>query len=183
MITGIVLAGGKSKRMGRDKGLMMYGNKPLVQHSIDLLSAFTNDILIVTDKEEYGRFGYPLVTDEIPGCGPLGGLYSGLKASGSDQNIVVGCDMPYLSKAFLDYLINAQTGFDVVVPMHLGMLEPLAALYSKSILDHIETNIRMRNFKLANSIYKSRYLELPIGPEQDFYNADIFKNINEPKDL
>ena len=142
-ISCIVLAGGKSLRLGRDKVLETVGNRNLLQRVVNNISVFDSDIIIVTAiKQSVPQFiSYPrlrIVTDIYSGKGPLGGIYTGLTASDSFYNLVVACDMPFLNQALLRYMIELSANFDLVVPRLGNTVEPLHAIYSKDCLTPID---------------------------------------------
>ncbi|GAI24430.1 unnamed protein product, partial [marine sediment metagenome] len=143
-ISCIVLAGGKGLRLGQDKALEIIGNRSLLEWVISYLNFFNSDIIIVAaSKQSYPQLdGYPklrVVTDIYVNKGPLGGIYTGLKASNSFYNLVVACDMPFLNQALLHYMLQISAGFDLVVPRLGDMVEPLHAVYSKGCLTPIES--------------------------------------------
>ncbi len=135
-ISGIVLAGGKGLRLGRDKVLEVVGNRSLLERAVLHLSSLASDIIIVTaTAQSFPQFtDYPrlrIVTDTYPGKGPLGGIYAGLAVSDSFHNLVVACDMPFLNQGLLRYMIQLAPNFDLVIPRVGDMVEPLHAVYSR----------------------------------------------------
>ena len=96
-ITVIVLAGGKSSRMMKDKGLILFNDKTLIEHSIEKVKKVAAHIFIITTNSAYQQFGYPCIEDELKERGPLGGIFTGLVHSSTQKNLVIGCDMPFLS--------------------------------------------------------------------------------------
>jgi molybdenum cofactor guanylyltransferase len=172
-ITGVIMAGGKSSRMGSDKGLLLFKGKMLVQYGIDLLKPFCSELLISTNNSDYLQFGLPLIADEIPDCGPMGGIYSALKASKTEYILAVACDMPFVTVATIQLLMEHIEGFDCVVPMVKDKLEPLCGVYSKAQIDKIEENIRIGELAMIYFIIKSNFkvIELKNGLME-------FSNIN-----
>ncbi|GAB5398458.1 MAG: molybdenum cofactor guanylyltransferase [Aureisphaera sp.] len=131
-ITGIILAGGKSKRMGHDKALLPFKGKPFLQHIIDALKPLVNDIIIVSDRTEYDQFGERRVDDLVKNAGPLAGLYSGLYHTETENNIVVSCDVPLLKPSLLQRLITEnETEYDAVQFQIEDKTMPLIAMYKK----------------------------------------------------
>lgn len=176
--TGVIMAGGKSNRMGSDKGLMLYNGKPMVQYSIDLLRPFCVEMLISTQNSEYRQFGLPLIPDEIPNCGPMGGIYSALKASKTDFIIVLACDMPFMSKKTIQSLLKNVDKFECVIPLINGKLEPLCAVYSKTIIEKIEISIKSGNLAMNRLIMESKNMLICLKN-----NINDFQNINTPNEL
>ncbi|MCL4167425.1 UNVERIFIED_CONTAM: hypothetical protein GTU68_012318, partial [Idotea baltica] len=105
-ITGIILAGGKSSRMGTDKGFLFLNNKPFVQYSIDALMPLVSEIIIVSDNPDYDVFGFKRINDSTKNAGPVAGICSGLEASSTDYNLILSCDIPLISSQILERLIN-----------------------------------------------------------------------------
>lgn len=140
-LTGIVLAGGQSSRMGREKGLVEFRGRPLVQYSIDLLSHFAGRIVISTANPEYGSFGLEMIADEVAGQGPAAGLASSLKSSTTPWNLVVACDLPFLAPELIELLLANRASYQAVVPVHQGKAEPLAGLYHRDLAAHFKAAV------------------------------------------
>ena len=147
-LTVVILAGGKSSRVGlnKSKGQMKLTGRPLIDWVISKLTFLDNlteeDIIIVGPKEKYPNFKR-VVQDIFPQRGPLGGIFSGLKASNSQYNLLLGCDMPFIKVKLLQYMIENINSYDIIIPCYgKGLIEPLCAIYSKSCLKVIERNIR-----------------------------------------
>ena len=104
-VTGIILAGGKSSRMGTDKGLLKLNGKSMVEYVIDALTEMCSRVLIVSNNIEYRRYGIDVVKDIYEDKGPLGGLYSGLMNSNSQVNICVSCDIPNVNADVFKFLL------------------------------------------------------------------------------
>jgi len=188
-ISCIVLAGGKSLRLGRDKVLETVGNRNLLQRVVNNISSFDSNIIIVTAiKQSVPQFiSYPrlrIVTDIYPGKGPLGGIYTGLAASDSLYNLVVACDMPFLNQALLRYMIQLSANFDLVVPRLGNTVEPLHAIYSKDCLTPIEYLLKQGELEIIQllTLVKVRYVE---ADEINRFDPDhlSFFNINTEADL
>jgi molybdopterin-guanine dinucleotide biosynthesis protein A len=180
--TGIILSGGKSSRMGTDKAFIRFREQLLIEYPLKLLTPFCNEILISANTEEYKRFGFEVVYDEFPGCGPIGGIFSSLSHSSSDWNIVVGCDTPYLTGEILTRLCAETGDYDCVVPMHDGQIEPLVALYHKNCLSKFFENINEGQYSLRSVIKKLNccYVDVADLIEE---NPLLFSNFNSPADI
>ncbi|TNJ42934.1 molybdenum cofactor guanylyltransferase [Tamlana fucoidanivorans] len=134
-ITGIVLSGGKSSRMGTDKGRLMLKEKAFVQYSLDALKPLVSEIFIVSDIPEYDTFGYKRVTDLVKNAGPVAGICSGLEASKTDYNLILSCDIPLITSTILEKLIHSvEDDADIIQIESQGKSMPLIALYKKSCL-------------------------------------------------
>jgi molybdopterin-guanine dinucleotide biosynthesis protein A len=180
--TGIILAGGKSSRMGSDKGLVSFNGSPLVTYSIKLLSHFCKEILISANNDAYQQFGFPVIKDEYPDKGPAGGLYSGLKAATNDWSIVVSCDVPFLSEELISYLITGMNNEVGVVPFYENKAEPLIALYHKSFQNILASNIQANHLKMQSIIRSSAIKLLEVKPVLSRF-PEIFTNINFQEDV
>ncbi|TXG35344.1 molybdenum cofactor guanylyltransferase [Seonamhaeicola maritimus] len=131
-ITGIILAGGKSSRMGADKGFIKLNNKSFVEYSIKALKPLVNDIIIVSDNPDYDAFGYKRILDEIKDAGPVAGIYSGLNASKTENNLILSCDIPLIKTGVLEKLIESIDDDSEVIQIESnGKSMPLIALYKK----------------------------------------------------
>ncbi len=144
----IILAGGKSTRVGikKDKGQIKLAGRPLIDWVISKLTSLDNlteeDIIIVGPKKRYTHFKR-VIQDIFPQKGPLGGIFSGLKASNSQYNLVVACDMPFLEVKLLQYMREEIDSNDIIIPRYnRGYIEPLCAIYSKKCLEVMEKNIQ-----------------------------------------
>lgn len=137
----IILAGGLSRRMhGTRKAFLRLGDETFIERILRLLGAHFNALYIVTnDTELYARFDARVVRDEKEGLGPLMGVYSGLKASGSDMNFVTAVDTPLVAEALVCHLMEIGEGCDARVPRWEGRVEPLCAVYSRRCLTAIES--------------------------------------------
>lgn len=188
-ISCIVLAGGKSVRLGRDKIVETIGNKSLLQRVVSCLSFFNRSIIIVTAKgHSFSPFtGYPklkVVSDVYPDKGSLGGVYTGLKVSDSFYNLVVAGDMPFLNRELLSYMMRLSIDFDVVIPRLGNIVEPLHAVYSKGCLAPIENLFKQNNLKIIDFFpsVRVRYIEAEEIDKFDPKHLSFF-NINTERDL
>ncbi len=131
-ITGIILAGGKSSRMGSEKGLVVLDDKPFIQHIIEALHPLVSEIIVVSSNVNYDCFNITRVEDIISDSGPIGGLHAGLTYSKTKNNLVVSCDVPLITTAFLEQLIQHEAGdYDIVQCEAQGESIPLIAMYKK----------------------------------------------------
>ena len=183
-VTGIILAGGKSSRMGTDKGLQELFGKPLITYAIELLSGLCSEVLISSSSEAYQSFGLPVIADKFPGIGPMGGIYSALKQSKTEQNLVLSCDLPFVTTELLLYILQNSNGYKVVIPWMGGQhYEPLCGFYNVSVLDRIESYIQKRNYKLPDLFEEININRLIINSKLNFYKEHLFLNVNSKSDL
>jgi molybdopterin-guanine dinucleotide biosynthesis protein A len=131
-LTAFVLAGGKSSRMGADKAMLEVAGQTLLQRTLELARAVAEDVRIVGVREKFGEFA-PVVEDKYPDRGPLGGIHAALASTGSDFNLILAVDLPFLEKRFLQQLVTEAlaSGAVVTVPRAGGGLQPLCAVYRR----------------------------------------------------
>ncbi|WP_308992280.1 molybdenum cofactor guanylyltransferase [Mariniflexile litorale] len=179
-ITGIILSGGKSSRMGNDKGFLLYDGKPFVQYSIDALKPLVSRIMIVSNNEDYDVFGLERIEDVIENAGPLAGIYSGLKQSSTTYNLVLSCDIPLISTEILKKLIDAVEGdYEVIQIKSQGKNMPLIALYKKSCEDVFLKLLKDGERRLQFAVNQCKVKNVILNNEEVFFT----KNINTPEQL
>ena len=150
-VTGIVLAGGDSRRMGRDEAFLTLSGRSLIEIVVDRMAKVCTEVLVVAgDVRPYAGMGDRLVTDHYRGVGVLGGLHAGLLAARNDLTLVVGCDMPFLEPALLQAFVNWARRFDVAVLKRGEYLEPLHGAYRRTCLPAITAVIRGNNRRLLS---------------------------------
>ena len=182
-----IIAGGKSRRMGRDKAFIKLGGETLIQRviaaSADLGQAET--ILIANQPEDYRPFGLPIYPDILPDRGSLGGIYTALMKSESDWVLALACDMPFVSRDLLRFMIGQiDDDIDIVVPRVDGYPQGLHALYRKTCLKPIARQLAENRLKIIRFYDQMRVLYLD---ESDYaaFNPDgrCFTNLNTPAEL
>jgi len=181
-VSGIIVAGGKSSRIGMDKALLQVGNSTMIERIITILQQVAGHVLISAGNGKYSFTGYRHVEDKFADIGPIGGIYSALKASSTPINIVVSCDLPFLSVDLLDYLLQNSLENELIIPVHNNFYEPLCAVYNVSLLPVIEQQINDGDYKLINLITKTDCKLLPITSDLPFYKPNVFNNINSIAD-
>ncbi len=192
---GIVLAGGRSARLGHDKLAEVFGGRTLVEKVVECVASLVDEVVIVTagDRTMTGfeeLSSVRVVTDLFPGKGPLVGLYTGLKESRSELNLVVAADMPFLSARLLRYMLEAADGYDVVVPRIGDKVEPLHAVYTASCLPRIETMLAEGELSVYRLIPRlmARYVDedevAAIDPERrSFFNINTEDDLRRAREL
>ena len=179
-ITGIILAGGKSSRMGTDKGLLTLNGKPFMQHSIDALKPLTPDIIIVSNNSDYDIFGLERIEDAIENAGPLAGIYSGLKHSKTDYNLVLSCDIPLIKSNILQKLIDdIDDDSEIIQIESYGKTMPLIALYKKQCEQIFLELLNINERRLQFAVGKCRVKNVVLNDEEAFFT----KNLNTPEQL
>lgn len=181
-VTAVILAGGKSTRMGTDKAFLPFRGKHLIDTPIEILtSIFSNVILSVRDPNDYSGYALPKVADLYESIGPMGGICSVLK-SGYSQVFCVACDMPYLNAPLITHLCN-DPGYDAVIPVFRGREEVLHAIYSDRLIPHFEEAIRSKRYKITDALISAR-VQLISEDEIRRFDPDgrSFQNVNTPAD-
>jgi molybdopterin-guanine dinucleotide biosynthesis protein A len=176
---GYVLVGGRSSRMGRDKALLPCRGEMLVQSVAAAVAEAAGSAVLVGDPERYGALGYPVIPDETPGEGPLGGILAALRHTGAELNLVTACDMPALSAPLLAGLLAAaeSNGAAATLPAGpSGRLEPLCAVYGREALDHIQAAFDCGIRKVTAAL-QGLPLEVYTVAE-----VEPFQNVNTPEE-
>lgn len=186
----IILAGGKSSRLGRNKVVEKLGSLSLLERVVNSLMSFKSEIIVVAARDSYlpQLADYPglrVVEDIYPGKGSLGGLYTGITLSQTNTNIVVACDMPFLNVELLRYMLGLADDYDVVIPKtNGGILEPLHAVYSRNCLKPIDYLMKQNRLSILElyPMVKVRYVE---NSQIDRFDLDhlSFFNINTEAEL
>ena len=184
--TGIILAGGQSRRMnGQDKAQLVIETRALIEHKVERLREWFAEVLIVCRRGR--RHDYPgtkIVFDEQKGHGPLMGLYSGLKASGYESNLVTACDMPFDNYQLVRLLMRAAPESDIIVPVINGYREPMPAVYHKNVLPAIKQSLDAGQRKMASFYERLNVREMA---EEEIKTVDpellSFLNVNTPVDF
>lgn len=182
-ITGIILAGGKSSRMGSDKGIVNLYGKKFIEHILEAVLPNVNEVIIIANNDNYNNLGYKVIKDKIKDCGPLGGIYTGLMNSKTENNIVVSCDIPFINSDLVKYIIENTSNADITVPVYKGNIEPLCAIYTKRTSDQIFNLIMNKDLKIQNILKYFITKELFITKMQKFYTDKLFVNINTQEEL
>jgi len=180
-ITGVILAGGKNSRMGSDKGLLEVGGKKIIVHIIEELKQVADEIIIISNGTHYDFLGYKVYRDIFEDCGPIGGIHAALTSSKTEKNLIVSCDMPFISKNIFKKIIGNSKGFEVIIPeWGNGMIEPLCAIYSRSCADAFEKMIRKGEYKLRDSF--KLFNVKKINFTKNKLSGNEFLNLNTPEE-
>lgn len=183
-MTGIVLAGGENRRMGKDKAFLRVAGVPLIEHVLGALRKSVERIIIVTNSPEaYAAYDALVVSDACERRGPLTGIYSGLLRSQDDYNVVVACDMPFLNSELLTYMTGLAGKYDVVLPKIGNFTEPLHAVYRRELLHVIEDHIKKGQQRIQN-IFTGLRVRYITEKEIDRFDPlrRSFINLNTPEE-
>lgn len=178
-ITAIILAGGNSSRMGEDKGLMLLEGKPMIEHVIGAVSSFANKIIIVSNNEEYQQFNYPVYEDLVKGKGPLAGIYTGLYYSQTEENIILSCDVPYVTIELISFLIEKAGNHQITIPSFQGKSHQLIGVFSKSCEAPLFISLEKDHLKLKDAF---KNLNLNVVDANQF-DGKVFANLNSASDV
>ncbi|MFD2517477.1 molybdenum cofactor guanylyltransferase [Salinimicrobium flavum] len=179
-ITGIILAGGKSSRMGKEKGLINFNGKPFVQYIISALRPLVSKTLIISGNSDYDVFKLERFEDIIKDAGPLAGIYTGLIQSKTDFNLVLSCDIPLIRTEVLELLIKAQDGkSDVFQIVGNGKHMPLIALYHRRCERIFYELLQNDERRLYVALNQCKVKNVVLNSEKDLLTT----NINTPEEL
>jgi molybdopterin-guanine dinucleotide biosynthesis protein A len=194
---GVILAGGRSRRMGQDKSLMRLEGQPLLARVFSALSPICSSIVLVTNTpERHASLGVRMVPDAYPGAGSLGGILTGLQAVQSEMAAVVACDLPFLNGTLLERLAALAEGYDAVVPdlspiAHTETgetakqldLHPLHAIYRRSCIGPIEERVRSGDLRVIGFFrhVRVRYMHREEAEAID-PGLRSFINVNTPEE-
>lgn len=177
-LTGIILSGGKSSRMGSEKGLILFKGKPMIEYSVSILTQLCDEIIICANNSNYDYLGFKVVSDIITDCGPLGGLYTGLSESNSQYNLIAPCDVPFITKDLYILLLQNIANNNAVIPSYNNEIHPLCGIYSLKCISVLQSLISEKKFKMLRVVDELGAKIVPLK-----YDTDIFININTLEEL
>ena len=176
-ITGVVLAGGESSRMGQDKSQMLISEQQLIEFSLNALKPFCQELIISSNNEVHKSYGFKTISDKQNKTGPISGIQSALENAKTDYIIILPCDSPMVKQAFIKFLISKiDTKVDAIVPKYQNHLEPLFAIYHKRILPIVNQQIAKQDYRLTN------LLKLIQTETFEVLDRTCFVNINTQED-
>lgn len=181
-IDAFILAGGKSSRMGTDKGLLLFNDKHLIEWSIEELQKIFSKIVIVSNKQVYKKFKLSVIKDIRKNLGPAGGIYSALKYTKADYIFVISCDMPLITSEAIHFLVSQLNSCDILVPLCQNKVQPLFALYSKNCFLKWKELIDKGETKLQVMIEQFNIKKVSVN-NNPLFKAEQFININDRNDL
>ncbi len=186
-VTGLLLAGGKSRRMGDDKRFLSIGERTMFERSLAALRPIFENVLVVIAQDSLPmEADVPVIRDLIPDRGSLGGLYTGLRQASTEYVFVVACDMPFLESSVIHYLAARKGDADIVMAKGESGVEPMHALYGRRCLPFLEKMINARRLTIQN-ITSHPSLRVRLISETELRRIDpdgrSFLNVNTPADL
>ena len=189
MVSGVALAGGRSKRLGRNKAVEKIGGQSLIERVVDKLSQVTSEtVVVVAEESRAADLNLPswvrTAADLYPGTGSLGGIFTGLSAAKGNYGVVVACDMPFLNVDLIRFMLDIVSDYDAVVPRLQGRPEPLHAVYSKSCVGPIERCLQADQLKIAIFFEQINVAYLEEDDIEAFDPSHLsFFNVNTQEDL
>lgn len=184
-VTGIILAGGLSKRYGQNKAFLEIGGIRLIDRiKEEMENIFKRLILIANEKKSFEYLGIPIIEDLIKGLGPIGGIYTGLMNISDQAGFFVACDMPFINKRLIRYMLDIKDNHEAVVPLVANEVEPLHAIYSKSCLKPIRNLIDSKYYRVR---YFYNQISVRYVKEDEIRKfgspSKAFLNINTPDEF
>ena len=186
-VTGVLLAGGKSRRMGEDKRYLVVGEQTLLERGLGVLRSMFHEVLVVIAQDSAPLdIDARIVRDLVLDCGSLGGIYTGLTQATTQYIFAVACDMPFLNQAVITQFTNRRDTADIVMARLATRLHPMHALYGKGCLPAMEQMIVARQLKIQELVSHAS-LRVQYVTEADLLSIDpswrSFHNVNTPEDL
>lgn len=185
-IAGVIVAGGQSRRFGSDKAFSLYKGMPFFQHSLQAVSSYADEVIIVTSRALFPRFNdlpnVQVVEDleEFKGCGPLAGIYTAMRGNQAEWYVVLPVDVPLVTSSLVNRLISkVDERYDAIVPIIGGKLQPLLALYRESVRERIYNQLVSEEYKMGNILKGLSVLYLT---EEEIGEREAFHNINTKQD-
>jgi molybdopterin-guanine dinucleotide biosynthesis protein A len=180
-----ILAGGKSTRMGTDKAFVTLDGKTLLARALEVGRLVTPNVRIVGDAAKFGAFA-PVVEDVFRECGPLGGIHAGLRASAAELNLMLAVDLPFVSRALMEYLITRARSSDAIATVARagGGWQPLCAVYRREFAEIAAKALRQGRYKI-DALFDLQRTQA-IGEDEltaAGFAADLFRNVNTPEDV
>lgn len=180
-ITGVVLAGGQSRRMGFNKAKAEVSGESMLSRMIEKLREVTPEIIVSSGSITYPDIPWIQVTDELPQCGPIGGIYSALKASASDLNLIVSCDIPLISISLLKYIVSKANQNEALITLPVdgsGQQQLLCAVYHRDIIPVLKQQIDSKQFKMKGLLDLVAVKYVNVSKEHPLYYEHAFTNVN-----
>jgi molybdopterin-guanine dinucleotide biosynthesis protein A len=177
----VILAGGLSRRMQREKSLLPFDGRTMIESIVAQIAPhFATVIISAAAKDKYAFLGLPTVEDERPGQGPLIAILSALRFSTQSVNFFLACDIPFIHVPFMKKLLTLADGHDIVVPRYRdGKYEPLFAVYNRRIIPAIEAQVARGDRKIASLFPVCRTRTVPMDSQKWFRNLNTIKEYDD----
>lgn len=182
-LTVFILCGGKSSRMHSEKGLVLFQNKPFIEHIIQAILPISDTIKLITATKEYDYLPYQKIPDLITDKGPMGGIYTALSHSETEFNLILSCDIPLISTELLSELISKHNDeAEITIFASESKLHPLIGIYSKKILPVIKSAIDNDDLKMMNLLANIPHQVINIDESENVHLTNI-NSVDELNDL
>lgn len=184
MLSGIILAGGRSTRMGSPKALLPFGGEPLVARLVARIRPLFDEVIVAASPgQELPPLDARVVFDDVAHEGPVGGILYGLRAAGGEYGFVTSCDAAFLRPELVSHLAALRAGWDIVAPRWGGRVQPLVAVYSKSVIPLLEAQLAAGRLRLGALLdrVRTRTVDEEEVRRFDPEGASFF-NMNTPED-
>ena len=175
-----VLAGGKSRRMGTDKGLVLFQGIPMIRHILNLLDELQLTTSIISSNPDYLQFGKPVYSDVIPDKGPMGGLYTAMENSKATLILLLACDMPSINKEGIESLLKSAKSDKVIAATNGKQISPLFGCYPRSMKEEVKKAILADNLKMQDFVMSQPHILLDL---KALKNSEVLENINTREEL
>ena len=180
-LAAIILAGGRSRRMRREKSLLPLCGHTLIEAVIaQLRPRFATILISAGSRDKFAFLGLPVVKDDAPGQGPLPAILSALRASPCRSNFIMACDIPYIDIPFLETILALAPAYEIVVPRYGdGKFEPLFAAYDRSVIPAIEKQVAGGNFRISSLFQACRTQFVAMDGQRWFRNLNTLEEYHE----
>jgi molybdopterin-guanine dinucleotide biosynthesis protein A len=177
-----VLAGGKSSRMGCEKGIAKLNDKCMITYITDVLTTLNLPVRIIANNDDYKQFGYEVLNDVVAEKGPMGGLYTAFQYTNKPFVFILSCDIPFIHADAVSYFLNHVGEHEALAATVLDTINPLFAVYHKSLEEKTLNCISTEKFKMKDLILSSKHVLIPMD---DFVEKEplMFYNVNSKNDL
>jgi molybdopterin-guanine dinucleotide biosynthesis protein A len=181
-VNGYILAGGKSSRMGQDKGLAYLNERSLIEYVIEAVRPAVQQLILVSNNPMYEKFGLEVIGDVSRFRGPAGGIQSALSHTNTKYNFITACDTPFVTTEAARYLIKLAGNADITLPIHRNRIQPLFGVYNKGCLAKWESLMNVGIVKMRDMIpsFKLCLIDTEVN---ELFGEDHFININTKEDL
>jgi len=182
-MTGIILVGGKSSRFGRDKVITPIGDKPLIEHVMDVIRPIFDEVILIGHTRD-NLDTFTIQKDIMPGLGPLGGIYTALNVSKTPYCFVFAADMPNLNRGLIEHMGSKAEDQDVILPVWSMGREPLHAIYNRRVIPIIKELLEKNNLKVFNLLSRVNTMKITEDTIRSYGDPEvIFANINTIHDI
>ncbi|MEW6511687.1 MAG: molybdenum cofactor guanylyltransferase [Bacteroidota bacterium] len=184
VIWGVVLAGGDSRRMGRDKALIPFKGIPMAAHIVATLAHAVGHVVVVTSPDRsYSFQGIDVIHDIFPGQGPLAGIHAAFETLRADSLFVLACDTPFVRVELIRHIIDQSRDASVTVAEMGGRVHPLCGLYRSPVLPAITRRLNEGKLKVKDLLEEVGAKRVLIGPDLSFYRENLLANVNTKNDF